>query len=99
MRPLTYSLLALLTVAALGVAAQATVQPIPNPPTDAGVTLRVSGLTVLGYSVSRTGNHFTLQPNVCPITCSSINDVILGPLPPGTYTFDIPNSGACRGTS
>ena len=99
MRTVTYSLLTLLTIATISAAAQATVQPIPNPPTDAGVTLRVSGLVVLGYNVTRTGNHFTLQPVVCPITCNSTTDVVLGPLPPGTYTFDIPNSPAGIGTS
>jgi hypothetical protein len=99
MRKLTCSLLALFTVAAFGAAAQATVQTIPTPPTDAGVTLRVSGLVVLGYTVTRTGNNFSLQPIPCPITCNSSFDVVLGPLLPGTYTFNIPNSPAGLGAS
>src|SRR5260221_722851 len=99
MRKLSYLLAALFVVTSLGAAAQATVQVIPNPPTDAGVTLRVSGLTVLNYTVTRTGNNFTLTPISCLITCSSVRDVDLGPLPPGTYTYNIPNSSAGTGTS
>jgi hypothetical protein len=99
MRKLTWSLLALFTIGAVGAAAQATVQTIPTPPTDAGVTLRVSGLVVLGYTVTRTGNSFSLQPIACPITCNSSFDVVLGPLPPGTYTFNIPDSSIGLGGS
>ena len=94
-------ILALFTLAALGSAAQTTVQVIPANPTSLdSVTLRVSRPAgFLSFIEAQwTGNQVRIDLTLdCTILCPSTTseDVDLGhpfvgaPLPPGTYTYVI----------
>ena len=68
-----------------------TVQVTPASPTSSdSVVLRVSGAGgFIGAEVTRTGNHFRLEMQFCPILCPGTFDVPLGTLPGGTYTYDL----------
>ena len=76
---------------ALPAAAQVDVDVVPASPTSSDeVVLRISPASGwIGASVTRTGNHFRLDLQSCPILCVSTFDVSLGTLPGGTYTFEV----------
>ena len=91
-RILTFVILAAVIVAPSPSAAQTVnVEVIPaHPSAGDQVSLRISpAASWIAGTVTRTGDHFRVDLQICQITCPVSLDVALGPLPAGTFTYEV----------